>query len=95
MVQNNDIRIALRVTGRVQGVGYRWFVVAEARRLGLHGWVRNTADGNVELEAAGSTDAIATLREKLIVGPNAARVESVSDMPAGTGELPEGFVIVG
>lgn len=73
MVQNYEMRIGLRVSGRVQGVGYRWFVINEARRLGLRGWVRNTADGSVELEAAGSASAIATLRERLIVGPIARR----------------------
>ncbi len=81
MIQNSDNRVHLRVTGRVQGVGFRWFVTAEANRLGLAGWVRNNADGSVELEAEGALKAIEQLRERVRQGPPAARVERVVEMP--------------
>ena len=45
----DENRIAVRLSGRVQGVGFRWFVVSEAERLGLRGWVRNAPHGSVEL----------------------------------------------
>jgi acylphosphatase len=66
-----------RVVGRVQGVGFRAFVRAEARRLALVGWVRNAADGSVELEASGPVAALDELAARLAVGPSAARVERV------------------
>ncbi len=46
------------VKGRVQGVGFRWFVQREAAEIGLRGWVRNTDDGHVEIVAAGEPDAV-------------------------------------
>ena len=54
-------RIRFVVTGRVQGVGFRWFVKAEARPLGLTGWVRNREDGAVEGEVEGRDDAVEAL----------------------------------
>ena len=67
------------VRGRVQGVGFRWFVRERARALGLSGWVRNVADGSVEVFAVGPTDELARLRRLLQEGPPAARVEHVVD----------------
>ena len=49
------------VKGRVQGVGFRWFVQREAYEIGLRGWVRNTSDGDVEVLAAGSEEQIRKL----------------------------------
>jgi acylphosphatase len=66
-----------RVTGRVQGVGFRWYVEREARVLGLSGWVRNRADGTVEVLAAGSNEQLNALYKKLKDGPRAARVDDV------------------
>jgi len=91
MSQNNKERIHLRITGRVQGVGFRWFVVSEGRRLGVAGWVRNNPDGSVELEAEGSASELASLRARAAKGPPAARVESVQEMVATTAELPTRF----
>lgn len=65
------------VTGRVQGVGFRWHVEREARVLGLSGWVRNRADGSVEVLAAGTNDQLNLLYDKLKQGPRAARVDDV------------------
>lgn len=65
------------VTGRVQGVGFRWFVEREARVLGLSGWVRNRQDGSVEVLAAGTNEQLSSLYDKLKEGPRAARVDDV------------------
>ncbi len=65
------------VTGRVQGVGFRWFVEKEASDLGLAGWVRNRQDGTVEVMAAGPNEQLNKLYSKLQQGPRAARVDRV------------------
>ena len=70
------------VRGRVQGVGFRWFVDHEARQLGLAGWVRNNIDGTVELLAMGTEQQLATLKRRLQQGPRAARVDEVQELPA-------------
>jgi acylphosphatase len=67
----------LLVTGVVQGVGYRQWVVSEARRHGLTGWVRNRRDGSVEAVVAGAAEAVAQLIEAARRGPPAACVEHV------------------
>ncbi|HET6934933.1 MAG TPA: acylphosphatase [Candidatus Angelobacter sp.] len=69
------------VRGRVQGVGFRWFVDHEARQLGLAGWVRNNVDGTVETLAIGNEEQIAALRSRLYRGPRAARVDDVQEIP--------------
>jgi acylphosphatase len=71
-----------RIEGRVQGVGYRWWAVGAARRLGLCGWVRNRRDGSVELLAIGDAEAIDRLAELCREGPPAAAVTAVSRTPA-------------
>ena len=65
------------VRGRVQGVGFRWFVEREAHILQLAGWVRNNPDGTVEVLAQGTRDQLAGLRSRLQEGPRAARVDDV------------------
>lgn len=70
------------VRGRVQGVGFRWFVEHEARQLGVNGWVRNNVDGTVEVLAIGNEQQLATLRNRLGRGPRAARVDEVQEIPA-------------
>jgi acylphosphatase len=63
------------IQGRVQGVGFRWFVQREAGELDLRGWVRNTEDGEVEVVASGSEADLAELRATLRRGPRGARVD--------------------
>lgn len=69
--------LRLRVTGRVQGVGYRYSAAQEARRLGLSGWARNCADGSVELLAQGDVEAVDAFATWCGRGPAFARVEQV------------------
>jgi acylphosphatase len=68
------------VRGRVQGVGFRWFVEREAHVLGIAGWVRNNADGSVEVLAMGSREQLLGLRSRLRQGPRAARVDDVEEI---------------
>jgi acylphosphatase len=70
------------VRGRVQGVGFRWFVEREAHALGIAGWVRNNADGAVEVLALGSNEQLLDLKRKLQQGPRAARVDTVDEAVA-------------
>ncbi|KAB6796137.1 acylphosphatase [Bifidobacterium longum] len=79
----NLVRKHIVVTGLVQGVGFRYFTVTQARRLGVQGWVRNCRDGSVELEAQGSSDAVQALVEQLAIGPLWSEVSHVAvhDMP--------------
>jgi len=65
------------VRGRVQGVGFRWFVEREAHILGIAGWVRNNHDGSVEVLAQGTRDQLLGLHGRLREGPRAARVDAV------------------
>ncbi len=65
------------VRGRVQGVGFRWFVEREAHILQVAGWVRNNPDGTVEVLAQGTRDQLAGLRSRLLEGPRASRVDDV------------------
>ena len=66
------------ITGRVQGVGFRWFVVREARALDLAGYVKNLDDGSVEVVADGESAAIDALAAALAHGPPAADVRRVA-----------------
>jgi acylphosphatase len=65
------------VRGRVQGVGFRWFVEREAHILGIAGWVRNNHDGSVEVLAQGTSHQLSGLHSRLREGPRAARVDDV------------------
>lgn len=63
--------------GRVQGVGYRWFVQKAATKLGIKGYVRNLPDGTVELEAEGDSESLDALIVELKKGPFGAHVQAV------------------
>ena len=65
------------IKGRVQGVGFRWYVHREAAMLGLKGWVRNTDDGHVEVVAAGEPEVLADLQSALEKGSRGSRVDEV------------------
>ena len=67
------------VAGRVQGVGFRYFVLGEARRLRIRGDVCNLPDGRVEVRAWGTPDQLAQLRNAVHVGPRSARVNSLAE----------------
>jgi acylphosphatase len=74
------------IKGRVQGVGFRWFVHREAAELGLRGWVRNTDDGHVEIVAAGEPDQLAELKVSLHKGSRGSRVDAVIENELAEGE---------
>ncbi len=65
------------VRGRVQGVGFRWFVEREAHTLQVAGWVRNNSDSTVEVFAQGTSEQLTGLRSRLQEGPRASRVDDV------------------
>jgi acylphosphatase len=66
------------VTGRVQGVSFRWYTEQRARELGVNGWVRNEPDGSVALHAEGDAEAVDALVEWCRTGPALARVRNVA-----------------
>lgn len=86
----NRIAVRLILRGRVQGVGFRWWACEEARRLGLDGWVRNLADGSVELLAAGPEAVVAKFVDACRSGPRGARVASI-ERQAATDDAISGF----
>src|SRR5213594_2905887 len=77
-----DLARRFVVRGRVQGVGFRWFVEREAHMLGISGWVRNNSDGSVEVLAMGTRDQLLGLRSRLRQGPRASRVDDVEELAA-------------
>jgi len=76
------IAVRLRIEGRVQGVGYRWWALEAALSHGLAGWVRNCTDGSVDILAIGAGDAIDAFAASCAVGPSGARVSGVTRAPA-------------
>jgi acylphosphatase len=72
----------LIIAGRVQGVGYREWMVVEAVRLGIAGWVRNRADGTVEALVEGEEGAVEELLRACRRGPRLARVDMIEEAPA-------------
>jgi len=86
--------IHLEVSGRVQGVGFRWFVTDKARRLRLSGWVRNRPDGGVEIAASGNATALARLESAVGRGPPGAQVERITKLtPVAADSLQSPFTI--
>jgi len=88
-----DYAVRLRIRGRVQGVGYRYWAADEARRLGLSGWVRNRHDGSVETLIAGRAERVAEMTARCHEGPSMACVSRVDEevVPAPVGR---GFEIL-
>jgi acylphosphatase len=66
------------LSGRVQGVGFRWFALRWAEELGVRGWIRNQDGGTVESEAEGEPQAVAEFERRLRAGPAGARVDEVA-----------------
>jgi acylphosphatase len=85
--------ISATVTGRVQGVGYRYAAMAVAKGLGLKGWVRNTPDGSVEAWAQGDDAVVSAFVEYLKQGPRSARVASVDVRSVAPDATLHGFVV--
>ncbi|HKP29234.1 MAG TPA: acylphosphatase [Gemmatimonadales bacterium] len=84
------------VTGRVQGVGFRYFVLRRAQELELTGWTRNLENGDVEVRAWGEEPQLSRLAEKLAVGPRSARVTNVEMTEISEEEeTGSGFRVVG
>lgn len=71
-------RVHAIVEGRVQGVGYRWFVQKTAVKLGLNGWVRNLPNGAVEVECEGDSQTLTRLIEQMKLGPSDAIVQNLT-----------------
>ena len=87
--------IHLEISGRVQGVGFRWFVVDKARELGLSGWVRNRPDGKVEIAASGNAAALVRLECAIGSGPPGAHVQIINRLaPVAADSLKSPFAIV-
>ena len=76
--------VQVRVTGRVQGVSFRWYAQEQARRSGVSGWVRNEPDGSVLLHAEGEDDAVDALVAWCHDGPGMAHVRDVATRRAAT-----------
>jgi acylphosphatase len=75
------------VSGRVQGVGFRWFVEKNATSIGLRGWVRNEDDGRVQVYATGTPDQLNQLAALLHQGPRMAEVRGVEEREAAVQQL--------
>lgn len=81
------------VSGRVQGVGFRYFVLRQARSVGLRGYVRNLPDGRVEFLLQGAPDAVASTIEQIRSGPAYANVVDLSLVDSDDSDIESEFVI--
>lgn len=89
------MRIARRylITGRVQGVGFRYFAQRVAVQHGISGWVRNTPDGRVEVEAEGDRDAMLEFEQRISTGPAGGHVDQVATTEVSVGPVHTEFSI--
>jgi acylphosphatase len=85
--------VRVRIEGRVQGVGYRYWTERVAGDLGLDGWVRNRHDRSVEALFSGSADDVAEMLERCKEGPHSARVTAVAVTEEG-GSTTDGFEVL-
>jgi acylphosphatase len=85
--------VRVRIHGRVQGVGYRYWTEEVAGELGLSGWVRNRRDGTVEAVFSGSFDQVARMLERCREGPPSANVGRMTVLEEG-GAAPSGFEVL-
>ena len=70
--------VHILISGRVQGVGFRYFVLRKAEELQINGWVKNTPDGKVEIEAEGGEEQLSTFIDWMKIGPQRAVVSTMS-----------------
>jgi acylphosphatase len=85
--------VRVRIEGRVQGVGYRYWAEEVAGELGLAGWVRNRRDGSVEALLSGAPENVTEMLDRCRGGPRAAKVTSVTVQEEG-GAAPRGFDVL-
>ena len=90
-MSDGQSRVEVVVRGRVQGVGFRYFVLRRATRLGLGGWVANERDGTLRFVAQGNPEAVDELVEAVRQGPRGARVEAVDINRLPPGGAFDGF----
>ncbi len=88
------VAVRIIVTGRVQGVGFRWCALEEGRRLGVRGWVRNLRDGSVEASVEGTSEQVGAMSRWLRKGPRGAAVKELTSHPREP-EGVQGFEILG
>ena len=74
----DTLTVNMKITGKVQGVGFRYFVLRQAQKLGINGWVSNKSNGNVEAFAQGEKADLERFISKVKEGPSFSRVEDVS-----------------
>jgi acylphosphatase len=86
--------VRYRITGRVQGVGFRYFVFRRASEIGVTGWVRNMADGSVETVVTGSDEQLRRMAASLAEGPRWSRVVSVDGVDDDGGSVGDRFEVV-
>lgn len=77
MGQNKYFNLHLYVSGRVQGVGFRFFVINKAHVYGIAGWVKNLYDGRVEIDAEGKEQNLILFLQDIRIGPRSAHVSNV------------------
>ena len=78
------VQYELNITGRVQGVGYRYFAAQKANEMGITGWVKNAVDGSVIVVAQGIEEEIETFIDFLYIGPTRSRVDQISKVKFNT-----------
>ena len=79
-----DVQYELNITGRVQGVGFRYFAAQKANEMGIKGWVKNAVDGSVIIVARGIEEEIKTFIDFLYIGPTRSRVDQISKVKFNT-----------
>ncbi len=89
---DTELRKAFKVHGRVQGVGFRWWVQRQAHSLGLRGSVRNCPDGTVDVVLAGASSAVLAMKQRLEEGPPGARVVHLEELTPPE-RIPDDFQI--
>ena len=90
----DTLTVKMKITGKVQGVGFRYFVLRQAQKLGINGWVSNKPNGDVEALAQGEKADLEQFIAKVKEGPSFSRVEDVSLNWLNEGEQYFGFEII-